>query len=181
MRDVSREKGKTMTVSTLWYLAQLKPNAFERARLNLERQNLQTFMPLREGFVKRGRVSQKIVEPLFKGYIFIGADPEFSEWSRVNNTYGVSRLVTFGNNETVSLPQELIEGLKARCGEGECLLSKDKLNIGDHVRIISGPFADYVATVETISSETRLSILFDIMGQKKRAKINRVNIEKLDK
>ena len=168
-----------MAPPTIWYLGQLKPNSFERARLNLERQNLQTFMPVREVLVRRGRAAQKVIQPLFEGYIFIGTDPDFSEWKKVNNTYGVSRLVTFGNKEPAPLPIELIEGLKARCGEEEFLLAPDQLNIGDQIRIISGPFAEYVATIETVSNETRLGILFDILGQKKRAVINALNIEKL--
>lgn len=170
-----------MTLSTTWYLAQLKPNAFERARLNLERQGLQTFMPLREMVMRRGRGSHKSMQPIFQGYIFIGTEFGFSAWNKINNTYGITRLVTFGKNEPSHLPHQLIEGLRARCNESGNLLPTDELMVGDQVRIISGPFAEYVATIETIPKETRLEILFDILGQKKRAMIDTLNIEKVQK
>lgn len=168
-----------MTSSNLWFLAQLKPNGFERAAINLERQGLETFMPVREMNVRRGRSNQISKKPLFPGYIFIGVDQKSPQWNIINNTYGITRLVSFGQNDPVPLPDGLIKGLKARCGDENILLPPEDLKVGDHIRAISGPFADYIATIETISNETRLGILFDILGQKKRAIINANDIEKV--
>ena len=169
-----------MTTSILWFLAQLKPNGFERACSNLERQDFKIFMPVRETLIRRGRSSQKSKQPLFPGYIFVGTDPSNPKWSCINNTVGVSRLVSFGKNEPAPLPKQLIDGLMARCADDFDLLPPDNLSIGDQVRAVSGPFAEYLATIETISNETRLGILFDCMGQKTRAVINSSNIEKIE-
>jgi transcriptional antiterminator RfaH len=170
-----------MTSSILWFLAQLKPNGFERACVNLERQEFQTFMPVREMLIRRGRSSQKSKQPLFPGYIFVGTERVNPNWSSINSTLGVSRLVSFGKNEPTPIPEQLINGLMARCGEDFSLLSPDNLKIGDQVRAVSGPFAEYIATIETISNETRLGILFDVLGQKKRAVIQVSDIEKIEK
>lgn len=170
-----------MTTSTLWFLAQLKPNGFDRASANLERQGFKAFMPVRETFIRRGRARQKSKQPLFPGYIFVGTDPLNPKWSVINNTVGISRLVSFGKNEPAALPNQLIDGLMARCDDEYDLLPADNLCIGDQVRAVSGPFADYVATIETISNETRLGILFDFMGQKTRAVIHSSHIEKVEK
>ena len=35
-----------------WYVAQIKPNGFERAVINLSRQNFETFMPLQRRTVR---------------------------------------------------------------------------------------------------------------------------------
>ncbi len=170
-----------MTSSILWFLAQLKPNGFERACVNLERQEFQTFMPVREMLIRRGRSSHKSKQPLFQGYIFVGTERENPNWSSIYSTLGVSRLVSFGKNEPPPIPEQLINGLMARCGEDFSLLSPDNLKIGDQVRAVSGPFAEYIATIETISNETRLGILFDVLGQKKRAVIQVSDIEKIEK
>jgi len=170
-----------MTSSIIWFLAQLKPNGFDRACVNLERQNFKIFMPVREMLIRRGRSSQKSKQPLFPGYIFVGTDPENPNWNSINNTLGISRLVSFGKNEPASLPEQLINGLMARCGEDFSLLPPENLRVGDTVRAVSGPFAEYIATIETISNETRLSILFDVLGQKKRAIIHTSDIEKIEK
>jgi transcriptional antiterminator RfaH len=169
-----------MTTSILWFIAQVKPNGFERACTNLERQDFKTFMPVRETLIRRGRTRQKSKQPLFPGYIFVGTDPLNPKWNTINNTIGVSRLVSFGKNEPAPLPQQLIEGLMARCTDDFNLLPPDDLKVGDHVRAVSGPFMDYVATIETISNQTRLGILFDFMGQKTRAVIKSSDIEKVE-
>ncbi len=170
-----------MTSSIIWFLAQLKPNGFDRACVNLERQDFQTFMPIREMLVRRGRSNQKSKQPLFPGYIFVGTERENPKWSSINSTLGVSRLVSFGKNEPAPIPEQLMNGLMERCDEDFSLLPPDNLRIGDQVRAVSGPFADYIATIEDISNETRLGILFDVLGQKKRAVIHVSDIEKIEK
>lgn len=162
-----------------WYLAQLKPNGFERAVVNLERQGIKTFMPLVSRRVRSGKYFIQKKLPLFSGYIFINVKPEIVPWRSINSTYGVSKVVAFGNQAPQYLPEQLIFGLKARCDKGNCLLPPSDLKIGEQIKIISGPFADYIATIETIASETRLGILFDCLGNKTPAEIKIGNVERL--
>jgi len=170
-----------MSSPVQWYLAQLKPNGFDRAVINLKRQGFEAFMPVRDMIVRRGRAKQICKRPLFPGYIFVGVDRAAPQWSVINNTLGISSLVSFGSNEPTPLPDGLMAGLMARCGDEDVLLPPDDLKIGDHIRAVSGPFADYLATIETIPNEKRLGILFEFMGQKKRAIIHINDIEKISK
>ena len=57
----------------------------------------------------------------------------------------------------------------------------DRVSIGvdDKVRMLSGAFAEFVDSVETISKSDRLRILFDFMGQKSHLDILQQNLEKL--
>ena len=48
-----------------WYLAQLKPNGFDRAKDNLRRQNFETFMPMSELTMRHGQKFSKKVLPVF--------------------------------------------------------------------------------------------------------------------
>jgi len=43
-----------------------------------------------------------------------------------------------------------------------------KLNEGDSVEMLTGPFANLIATVDTIDPEQRIGVLMDFMGQKTR-------------
>ena len=167
-----------MTLKHRWHLVQLKPNSFDRAVANLERQAVKTFMPLvmrRRCFGKR-YIQKK--QPLFPGYLFIGVDVDAVSWRSVNGTYGVAKVVTFGCQEPQCLPEQLISGLKARCDQENCLLPSTDLKIGERVKIISGPFVNYIATIETIPSETRLGILFECLGGKIPAEINIKNVDR---
>ena len=46
------------------------------------------------------------------------------------------------------------------------LLPIKKLNKGDQVKVLEGPFADFIATVEAYETEQRIWILMDLMGRK---------------
>lgn len=162
-----------------WYLVKLKPNGFERAVVNFERQGIETFMPWA---LRRGRAGKRYVQkkqPLFLGYLFVAFDPDVVAWRTINSTYGVSHVVTFGSQEPAHLPEELISGLKARCDDQNFLLPPLDLRIGEKVKIIAGPFTDYIATIETLPSETRLGILFDCLGNKIPAEIGVGNVERI--
>lgn len=168
-----------MSNSSQWFLAQLKPNGLERATENLSRQGIESFMPVRLVNVRHGRRSIMTKKPLFGGYLFLSVDPANPCWRAINSTYGISRLVSFGNNEPSPLPAVFIAGLRARCSDDGTLMAHDDLKVGEKVRAVSGPFADYIATIEAIPSQTRLAILFDFMGQKTRANISVDQVEKV--
>lgn len=168
-----------MTVKDKWYLVQLKPNGFKRAVINLERQYIETFMPMFSKQFSSGKRFYNKKQPLFPGYIFINGGGTALQWRSVNSTLGVKRAVTFGNEAPQQLPAQFISELKLRCDKENNLLPPSDLKIGEQVKIISGPFADYIATIETLPSATRLGILFDCLGWKVPAKVDVKNIQRV--
>lgn len=171
--------GVLMSASQKWYLVQLKPNGFDRAVVNLERQNIHSFMAHRKVLRRVGQRQTQKKQPLFPGYLFIHINPSTTQWRSINSTYGVSRIVSFGSEKPPALPDQLISGIKLRCDEEDCLLPPVDLKIGEQVKIISGPFADFVATIETMPSQTRLGLLFEFLGQKTPVQIGHENVERV--
>ena len=53
-----------------------------------------------------------------------------------------------------------------RCDASGELLPPKSLNEGDSVEMLTGPFANFIATVDTIDPEQRIWVLMDFMGQK---------------
>ena len=143
-----------MTIE-LWYLVQVKPNGYRLAERNLVRQGFTCFQPLLRTTERRGAQFRRVSRPLFPGYLFVGATEEAPPLSRVNATRGVGRLVSFGAAPS-PLPAQLVAGLRARCDGAGMLGELDTLGVGDRVRLLSGPFADYVARVETLDEGRRL-------------------------
>ena len=79
-----------------WYVAHTKPGAERLAEGNLERQGFHAYLP-RARLRKRGaRGASTVTVPLFPRYIFIQLDLENAPWRAVNSTYGISKLVSFG-------------------------------------------------------------------------------------
>jgi transcriptional antiterminator RfaH len=69
------------------------------------------------------------------------------------------------------IPRALISELRERCDKTGILLPFPELKKGDKVKIIIGPFTDYVATVETLEDNQRIWVLIDLMGQKSKMQI----------
>lgn len=153
-----------------WFLAQVKANSHNIAERNLLRQGLRTFLPMQE---ETRRVRGKFVtqmRPLFPGYIFVSLDILRGRWRVVNSTYGVTRLVSFGD-EPAPVPLDLVSELMLRCDRDGKLLPPRLLNPGDEVKVTKGPFADFVAKVESIAPDQRVWVLMDIMGSQTRVAV----------
>lgn len=153
-----------------WYLVQVKRNAHFLAQRNLIRQGFETFIPLQ--LVTTRKASRFISErkPLFPGYIFVKLDVVDSPWRKINNTIGVARLVTVANLPK-SLPCQLISNLISRCDESGNLQKSIHLQDGKKIKFLSGPFANFVGTVESIEVEKRIWILTRFMGQSTRVAV----------
>jgi transcriptional antiterminator RfaH len=152
-------------MSKEWFILQFKSNSHHLAAKNLNRQGFETFLPL-HGVTSR-KLSQFIntSKPLFPGYMFIRFDRTESEWHKINNTYGVSRLITF-NSILKSIPTSFVDSLMKRYDLSGKLLPILKMGKGNKVEILEGPFANFIATVEKYESEQRIWLLMDLMGRK---------------
>ena len=158
-----------------WYLVQIKPNSHKIAARNLERQGFAIFMPqVEQTKRKRGKFLNGFA-PLFPGYMFVSFNSNEHGWTSIKSTYGVSKLVSFGKGPT-PVPNELIENLKLRCSNDQVLLPPEAFKPGDVVEFISGPFAEFIATIEKIAPDQRVWVLMDIMGGKKQIQTKTDNL-----
>lgn len=163
-----------------WFLAQLKPGGDQRARQNLARQGIRSFMPSRAVTQRRAGRLHEVVRPLFPGYLFVQVDPAVGAWRRINSTYGVSRLVGFGGAGPSEVPVEFVSGLMARTDEGERLVPVvSDYATGDAVRIVAGPFARQLARIEEVADADRIHVLLEIMGRTVRAGMSPRQVERV--
>tara|TARA_R110002124_G_scaffold281837_1_gene456521 strand:- start:29 stop:556 length:528 start_codon:yes stop_codon:yes gene_type:complete len=154
-----------------WFLAQLKPNCANLADRHLKRQGFKTFLPLEEEARWRNGKNVTVMRPLFPGYIFVAFDVERGLWHTVNSTYGISRLVSFGQKPAM-VPPELMVQLAMRCDARGILLPPKLLKPGDKVTLTKGPFANFVAEVDKVSPDRRVWVLMEIMGSQAKVSVN---------
>lgn len=153
-----------------WYLAQLKPNSHRIAERNLLRQGFEVFLPMAEVTRRQaGRFIQSLA-PLFPGYIFIAFNPAESGWRSVNATLGITRLVNLGG-APATVPDALVESLRARCNPDGLVVPLEDIVEGQEVRLTKGPFAEFIARVETIDPDRRVWLLIELMGQSTRVSV----------
>ena len=152
-------------MSKEWFILQFKPNAHHQANKNLNQQGFETFLPLHDTTSRKLSRFISASKPLFPGYMFIRFNRAESEWHKINNTYGVSRLITF-NSILKSIPTTFVDHLKKRYDLSGKLIPVKKLKKGDHVTVLKGPFANFIATVEKYEADQRIWILMDLLGRK---------------
>ena len=152
-------------MSKKWYILQFKPNSHHQATKNLNRQGFETFLPLYDNTTRKASRFISTRKPLFPGYMFIKFDRVENDWHKINNTYGVSRLITF-NSILKPIPTRFIESLMRRYDSSGKLIPIEKLKKGAQVTVLTGPFANFIATVEKYEGDQRISIFMDLMGRK---------------
>ena len=127
-------------------------------------------MPVEEGTARRNGRFVTSVRPLFPGYIFVSIQLAEGQWRSINSTYGVTKLVGFGG-APVPVPLDIVSQLMLRCDAEGKLLPPRLLKPGDEVRVTSGPFAEFVATVEAIALDRRVWVLMELMGAPTRVAV----------
>ena len=158
-----------------WFIAQIKPNSYKTAAQNLERQGFETFLPKMElTHRQQNKFFVKYVY-VFPGYMFVCFDPRIITWTKINSTYGVSKILTF-NKKPSEISSDLILEIKIRYEINSNPTQKEKLQKGDSIKFSSGPFTDLIAKVESAEGKNRIWILLEAMGGYQRLKLQ--NVEK---
>ena len=147
-----------------WFVIQYKPNSHYQAEKNLNLQGFKTFLPLHETTSRKASQFVKSTKPLFPGYMFVSFNKTENKWHKIKNTYGVSRLITF-NSSLKSISSTFIDSLMKRYDSAGKLIPIEKLKKGDQVTVLTGPFANFIATVEKYEGDQRIWILMDLMGR----------------
>lgn len=148
----------------------MRPNADSIAARNLARQGFTTFQPLEAFTTIRGGRFVARQRPFFPGYMFVGYASAAAPWSVVNSTYGVSRLVKFGD-APVTVPGSLIADLQAACDDKGFIATEVGVMAGSKVEIASGTFTGFVGQVERLTPDHRALVLIEFLGKRTRANL----------
>lgn len=148
-----------------WFAVHAQPFCELRAQVNLENQGFRTFMPKRHRTVRHARKLRTVESPFFPRYLFVVLDLERDRWRSVNGTFGVSRLVMRGELPE-PVPRGVVETLLASSDARGILHLADKLKVGSPVRMLAGPFAEQLATLEHLDDVGRVRVLVNMLGRK---------------
>lgn len=145
-----------------WYLVHTQPHQECKAELNLGAQGFVTFLPQVEKTIRHARRLKTVRRALFPRYLFVNFDIERDRWLSVHNTIGVARLFT-QDGRPVAVPRGIVESLLARSEAGVTRLDVQLVE-GQRVRILSGAFADFTATLTRLNESRRVDVLLEMMG-----------------
>jgi transcription elongation factor/antiterminator RfaH len=146
-----------------WFLVHTQPKSERKAELHLGAQGFRTYLPQIDKTVRHARKLNTVRAPLFPGYLFIILDLGRDRWLSVRSTIGVSRLFTTQDGRPVPVPVGIVESLIER-SEGSVTRLDIDLAKGQQVRILTGPFAELVGTLERLDGRGRVQVLLELMG-----------------
>ena len=114
---------------------------------------------------------------IFPGYILVKMIMTEKSWYVVRNTPGVTGFVGIGNKPT-PLSQEEVDKIMKRI-HAEAPQVQVSFRPGERVRIIEGPFADFIGVVDEIFPEKgKVRILVSFFGRETPVELDFLQVEK---
>ena len=161
-----------------WFVIQYRPNSSSLAKRHLERQGVETFLPLIEDTKRRSSYFLTNFKPLFPGYMFISFDASKFHWLTINSTVGVRKILAVENTPKI-IPKNFIHPLRLKCDPDGKLVKETNFRIGDKARVLKGPFAQMIGRIEKVNKNERITILFEILGRETTASISSAALRNL--
>ncbi len=140
---------------------------------------LEMVVPTREVVTVKAGKRENVKEKIFPGYILVKMLLNDSTWLAVRTTPGVTAFVGAGNKPTPISQKEVDAIMKFMNLEAQPKY-KATFSIGEAVKIIDGPFADFLGTVETIDDEKgKVKVLVSIFGRETPVELDFLQVAKL--
>ena len=130
----------------------VKKNLEHRAEsMGMTDRILQVVVPTETEIEIKDGTRREVERRVFPGYILIEMIMDEDSWYVVRNTPGVTSFVGMGNKPS-PLSAEEVERIMSRIESDEPRV-KVSFNVGERVRIIEGPFAEFTGVVDTIDPD----------------------------
>lgn len=145
---------------------------------NLKRQEFRPYCPMVRKRVKHGRRYEDVLRPMFPGYVFVQIAPDREVWRPLLSTYGVRRLIRFGERPAL-LADGFVQALQAREIEGAISCPSNHVKVGDRIVLAGGAFDGLVATILSMDEKSRLIVLLDMLNRPVKVKVEARHIGRL--
>lgn len=134
-------------------------------------------VPTEEEIEVRDGKRRTIERRVFPGYILVQMVMDEDSWYVVRNTPGVTGFVGMGNEPTPLRPEEVAQIMRRM--ESEAPKVKIAFKAGQRVRIIDGPFNDFVGTVGNVDMEKhKVRVMVNFFGRETPVELDFLQVEK---
>src|SRR4030065_125490 len=135
-------------------------------------------VPTRNIVTVRHGKKEKQKEKIFPGYILVKMVLDDESWLAVRTTQGVTAFVGAGNKPTPISESEVTTILKFM--QMEAPKYKTSFSMGEAVKIVDGPFADFLGTIDAIDEEKgKVKVLVSIFGRETPVELDFLQVSKL--
>ncbi len=126
--------------------------------------------------IKEGK-RRKVERRVFPGYILVEMVMDEDSWYVVRNTPGVTGFVGMGTEPTPLRPEEVKQIMDRMTEESPKV--KVTFKLGERVRIVSGPFNDFIGTVAAIDpNKLKVRVMVSFFGRDTPVELDFLEVEK---
>ncbi|TMC11739.1 MAG: transcription termination/antitermination protein NusG [Chloroflexi bacterium] len=169
-----------------WYVIHAYSGHEEKVKKNLEKriesmdmqdQILEVFVPMEDEIEIKDGKRRHVQKRIFPGYVLVKMVMTDESWYVVRNTPGVTSFVGSGNKPVPLQETELRSILKQVKQEPQIRV---EFQVGESVRVVDGPFADFLGKVDEINAEKgKLKVLVNMFGRETPVELDLLQVEKV--
>lgn len=142
--------------------------------MDLQENIFRVIVPEQKEIEYKNGIKKEKIKKMFPGYVIVEMVMSDEAWYIVRNTQGVTGFIGSsgkGAKPIPLLPQE-VDRILSTMGMSRVDVNND-LSEGKKVKIISGPFKDMEAIIDTIDlKEQKLTVLVDLFGQETSVEVD---------
>lgn len=146
--------------------------------LKLEDKIHELLVPVQEKIkIARGK-KIPFQEKLFPGYMMVRMIMSDDAWTAVRNTRGITSFVGIGKNPT-PIPQTEVDTIQKFAAQ-KMPTFKATFTLGEAVKIIEGPFAEFLGSVSSIDeTKGKVTVLVSIFGRETPVELDFLQVAKI--
>ena len=170
-----------------WYVIHTYSGHEARVKKNLEQrirfmdsgsEIFEVVIPTEDEIEVRGGKRRTVTRKILPGYVLVEMQMTENSWGVVRNTPGVTGFVGSGSKPTPLEETEVSDIIKHM--EEEAPRVKIGFRRGQSVRVIDGPFIDFVGIVDEINMQKgKIKVLLSLFGQETPVELDFLQVEKL--
>lgn len=146
--------------------------------MGLEHKIFELLVPTQDKIkIQKGK-KETIKEKIFPGYLLIKMIVDDASWLAVRTTQGITSFVGIGNKPTPLPPNEAETIMKFMAMAAPKY--KAGFNRGDSVKIVEGPFAEFIGAVDGVDEEKgKVKVLVSVFGRETPVELDFLQVIKI--
>ena len=128
--------------------------------------------------VKKGQ-KKTIKEKILPGYMLVKMIMDDQSWLAVRTTPGVTAFIGSIGRKPTPIPEHEVDNI-LKFMQVKAPKFKSTFSVGEAVKIVDGPFADFLGTVDTIDeAKGKLNVLVSIFGRETPVELDFIQVSKI--
>lgn len=170
-----------------WYVVHTYAGQENQAKSNLESRIVsmnqeddiyEAIIPMEDVIEFKAGKKQVVPKKIFPGYLLVRMYVTDEAWNCVRHTPGITGFVSSGTRPVPLTRKEVERILQVK--PDKKVKPKLDWDVGENVRVMGGPFADFNGTISEINvDQSKLKVLVNIFGRETPVELGFDQVEKL--